>query len=135
MRDRLAFYNAPPASALRRSVTRCCAASVGRRRAVHLGGGAVRASQWLQRGPPATKPQRSSPKKQNACLTMGIVPLVPNWLLMAAYAYFGYRFYRGFDRTTYDSSVRLMLTFVWPLLLATREGRRNVQRALGTSDN
>jgi len=64
----------------------------------------------------------------------GLIPLVPNWLVAVLYLYFAYRFYRGFERTTFDSSSKLILTLIWPLLLITGSGRRNLQRALRGDD-
>ncbi|KAF6000564.1 hypothetical protein CCYA_CCYA19G4665 [Cyanidiococcus yangmingshanensis] len=66
---------------------------------------------------------------------LGVIPLVPNWLVWILYFYFGYRFYRGYDRTTFSSSSKLMLTLVWPVLLITASGRRNFQRALRGDDS
>jgi len=33
---------------------------------------------------------------------LGIVPFIPNWILLALYGYLGFRFFSGFDQTTYN---------------------------------
>jgi hypothetical protein len=84
------------------------------------------AEEAAQTPPEKVKRQRSDIGFQLS----GIIPLVPNWLVWILYLYFGYRFYRGYSRTTFDSSSKLVLTLIWPVLLITASGRRNFQRAL-----
>mmetsp|Transcript_17444 Transcript_17444/g.36226 ORF Transcript_17444/g.36226 Transcript_17444/m.36226 type:complete len:116 (-) Transcript_17444:172-519(-) len=66
---------------------------------------------------------------------MSILPLVPDLITLPVYAYLAIRFYQGFDRTTYNSSYRLPLSLIWPVLLINGRSRENLQRALKASDD
>lgn len=55
------------------------------------------------------------------------------FLLIVAYGYGAWRFWRGFERTNFSHTLpnRIILSLSWPvLLIANKSYRRNFQRAL-----
>lgn len=73
---------------------------------------------------------------RKARVRMSLLPLVPNWMLVAAWAYGAYRFYRGFHRTSYQDSFRVPLALAWPLLFALNGSyRSNFTKSLKGSDD
>eukprot|EP00871_Galdieria_phlegrea_P002423 jgi/Galph1/3181/GphlegSOOS_G1846.1 len=69
---------------------------------------------------------------------LGLVPFVPNWLVLGFYGYLGFRFFAGFDSTTYNKNSRVILTLLWPIMfLANERFRDNFKKALrqGSDDN
>ncbi len=51
-------------------------------------------------------------------------------ILIGVYGYIGWRFWRGFNRTTFSQG-RLYLTALWPMFLITnRAYRQNFTKAL-----
>lgn len=88
-------------------------------------------------GPPrslkaARRPRAAAaavPRRRGA-VRMSLIPFVPNWLALAAWAYGSYRFYGGFSATSYERSYKLPLTLLWPLFLANGKYRANFKKAL-----
>lgn len=73
---------------------------------------------------------------RTARVRMSLLPLVPNWMLVAAWAYGAYRFYRGFHRTSYQDSFRVPLALAWPLLFVFNGSyRSNFTKSLKGSDD
>lgn len=67
---------------------------------------------------------------------MGIIPLLPDWIVMAAWVYGGFRFYNGFDATNYQRNYRIPLAVAWPLFaLLNGKYRSNFMKALKGSDD
>jgi hypothetical protein len=66
---------------------------------------------------------------------LGIVPFIPNWILLALYGYLGFRFFSGFDQTTYNKNSRLLLSILWPIMfIANDRFRQNFKKALKQGD-
>lgn len=67
---------------------------------------------------------------------MGLIPLLPNWLLLGGWGYGAYKFYLGFDRTSYQSNFRIPLSLMWPILFAFNGNyRKNFTRSIKGSDD
>lgn len=80
-----------------------------------------------------SRPSRVTTRTPRASL----VPFIPNLISIPAYAYGAYRFFRGFDATTYESTYKIPLAAMWPLfILANGRYRENFLKALerGTDD-
>ncbi|GJQ11683.1 hypothetical protein GpartN1_g3474.t1 [Galdieria partita] len=74
--------------------------------------------------------------RQKDVQLLGIVPLIPNWILIALYGYLGFRFFSGFEQTTYNKNSRLLLSILWPVMfIANDRFRQNFKKALKQSDN
>lgn len=68
--------------------------------------------------------------------TMSLLPLVPNWLLLAAWIFGAYRFYLGFNKTSYQSSFRIPLALAWPVLIIVNGSyRQNFVRSIRAADD
>ncbi|EME30615.1 hypothetical protein Gasu2_32860 [Galdieria sulphuraria] len=67
---------------------------------------------------------------------LGIVPLIPNWVLLALYGYLGFRFFSGFEQTTYNKNSRLVLSILWPVMFIVNDRfRQNFKKALKQGDD
>lgn len=74
------------------------------------------------------------PRRSSA--SMSLVPFVPNWLLISTWLFGAYRFYRGFNRTPYQSSFRVPLAVAWPLLVIFNGSyRQNFVRSIRASED
>lgn len=63
--------------------------------------------------------------------TMSLLPFLPNWLVMGGWLFGAYRFYLGFNRTSYQSSFRIPLALAWPLLFVFNGSyRKNFMRSI-----
>lgn len=56
---------------------------------------------------------------------MGVLPLIPNWIVIAAWIYGAVKFYSGFRHTSYKPSFRIPLAIAWPILFALNGRYRN----------
>lgn len=66
---------------------------------------------------------------------MSLIPFIPNWVAIAGWFYGAYRFYLGFNRTSYQSTYRIPLALAWPLLCAINGSyRKNFVRSITGSD-
>lgn len=71
-----------------------------------------------------------------AVIRMGLLPLVPDWITFGAWFYGAYRFYVGFDSTSYQPSYRLPLAAAWPLFAIFNPSyRKNFMKALKKGDD
>lgn len=67
---------------------------------------------------------------------MSLLPFVPNWLLLAAWGFGAFRFYQGFNQTSYQSSFRIPLSLAWPVLFAVNTAyRQNFIRSIRSGDD
>lgn len=67
---------------------------------------------------------------------MGLIPLIPNWTVLAAWGYGAYRFYVGFSRTSYQSGFRIPLALAWPLFFVVNGSfRANFQKSIKAADD
>lgn len=82
---------------------------------------------------------RSKPmtaRRHRSVVHMSLIPFIPNWLVLAAWGYGAYRFYQGFNRTSYQSSFRIPLALAWPLLFAINPSyRKNFTRSITGADD
>mmetsp|Transcript_24034 Transcript_24034/g.59703 ORF Transcript_24034/g.59703 Transcript_24034/m.59703 type:complete len:128 (-) Transcript_24034:2543-2926(-) len=62
--------------------------------------------------------------------SMGLIPFVPNFVPIGVYAYIAWRVFKGFRATTYSDSAKIAVIALWPLLLLTKNSRRNLNKAL-----
>lgn len=63
--------------------------------------------------------------------TMSLLPFLPNWLVMGGWLFGAYRFYLGFNRTSYQPSFRIPLALAWPLLFVFNGSyRKNFMRSI-----
>lgn len=66
-----------------------------------------------------------------AAVRASIVPFIPNIISLPAYLFGAYRFFRGFEATTYESQYKLPLAALWPLfILANGRYRENFLKAI-----
>lgn len=80
------------------------------------------------------------PRRENRAavnpVRMGLIPFIPNWIALASWAYGAYRFYQGYDRTSYQSSFRVPLAVAWPILFAINGSyRENFAKSIKGSDD
>lgn len=69
-------------------------------------------------------------------MRMGLLPLLPNWVVLSAWLFGAYRFYLGFNRTSYQSSFRIPLALAWPVLFALNGSyRKNFTKSIKGSDD
>lgn len=69
-------------------------------------------------------------------VTMSLLPVVPDWILISTWLFGAYRFYRGFNRTPYQSSFRVPLAVAWPLLIIVNGSyRQNFMRSIRAADD
>lgn len=82
----------------------------------------------------AVAPQRPfvrAARRTPAPVRMGLIPLVPNWLLLGSYVFGAYRFFRGFRATDYQRMYRIPLSLLFPIfLIASATFRSNFSRAI-----
>ncbi len=65
-----------------------------------------------------------------APIRMGLVPFVPNWLLLGGWIFGSYRFFKGFKSTDYRPGYRIPLALLWPIfMLVNANFRANFMRA------
>lgn len=75
-------------------------------------------------------------RRASTPIRMGLIPFVPNWIALSAWAFGVYRFYLGFDKTSYQRSYRVPLALAWPLLFAINESyRKNFTKSIKGSDD
>lgn len=62
---------------------------------------------------------------------MSLLPLIPNWAVLGAWIYGGYRFFKGYKTTDYQSTFRIPLALAWPVfILVNGRFRENFMRAI-----
>lgn len=75
-------------------------------------------------------------RPSRASTRMGLIPLLPNWTLLAGWIFGAVRFYKGFDRTSYQNSYKLPLSMAWPILFIVNGSfRKNFTRSIKSSDD
>lgn len=67
---------------------------------------------------------------------MSLLPLIPNWAVLGAWIYGGYRFFKGYRATSYQSSFRIPLALTWPIfMIVNGRFRENFFKALRSGDD
>lgn len=78
---------------------------------------------------------RLQPAKRSS-VSMSLIPFIPNWIAFPTYIYGVYKFYAGFESTSYQQSFRIPLSFAWPIFsIFSDKYRKNFMKALKGDDS